>query len=58
MEQVEMNNIYINIDVNNGSEKCTEKTLRKISSFKRGLLWRRFQHIIFLLYFLHYLGPM
>jgi len=22
MEQVEMNNMYINIDVNNGSEKC------------------------------------
>ena len=28
MEQVEMNNIYINIDVNNGSEKWTEKTLQ------------------------------
>ena len=27
MEQVEMNNMYINIDVNNGSEKCTEKKL-------------------------------
>ena len=25
MEQVEMNNMYINIDINNGSEKCTEK---------------------------------
>jgi hypothetical protein len=24
---VEMNNMYINIDVNNGSEKCTGKTL-------------------------------
>jgi len=29
MEQVEMNNVYINIGVNNGSEKGTEKkTLR------------------------------
>ena len=28
MEKVEMNNMYINIDANNGSEKCTEKTLR------------------------------
>ena len=28
MEQVEMNNMYINIVVDNGSEKCTEKTLR------------------------------
>jgi hypothetical protein len=28
MEQVEMNNVYINIDVNNGSEKYTEKTQR------------------------------
>ena len=28
MEQVEMNNMYINIDVNNDSEKYTEKTLR------------------------------
>jgi hypothetical protein len=28
MEQVEMNNMYINIDVNNSSEKCREKTLR------------------------------
>ena len=27
MEQVEMNNMCINIDVNNGSEKCTKKTL-------------------------------
>jgi hypothetical protein len=25
MEQVKMNNMYINIDVNNGSEKYTEK---------------------------------
>ena len=25
MEQVEMNNMYINIGVNNGSEKGTEK---------------------------------
>jgi hypothetical protein len=25
MEQVEMNNIYINIGENNSSEKCTEK---------------------------------
>ena len=25
MEQVEMNNMYINIGVNNGSEKCTKK---------------------------------
>jgi len=32
MEQVEMNNMYINIDVNNGSEKCTEKTLRLMVS--------------------------
>jgi len=29
MEQVEMNNMYINIDVNESSEKCTEKTLRQ-----------------------------
>jgi hypothetical protein len=29
MEQVEMNNMYIDIDVNNGSEKCTEKTLKQ-----------------------------
>ena len=29
MEQAEMNNMYINIDVNNGSEKCTDKTLRR-----------------------------
>ena len=28
MEQVKMNNMYINIDVNNDSEKRTEKTLR------------------------------
>jgi len=28
MEQVEMNNMYINTGVNNGSEKGTEKTLR------------------------------
>ena len=28
MEKVERNNMYINIDVNNGSEKCREKTLR------------------------------
>ena len=27
MEQVEMNNMYINIGVDNGSEKYTEKTL-------------------------------
>ena len=36
MEQVEMNNMYINVDVNNSSEKCTEKTLRlgtNISSY-------------------------
>ena len=32
MEQVEMNNVYINIDVNNGSEKYTEKTLRLLVS--------------------------
>ena len=34
MEQVKMNNMYINIDVNNGSEKCTEKTLRFSKSFR------------------------
>jgi len=28
MEQVEMDNMYINIGTNNGSEKGTEKTLR------------------------------
>ena len=28
MEQVEMDNMYINIGVNNGSEEGTEKTLR------------------------------
>jgi len=27
MEQVETNNMYVNIGVNNGSEKGTEKTL-------------------------------
>ena len=32
MEQVEMNNMYMNIDVNNGSKKCTEKTLRLLVS--------------------------
>ena len=32
MEQVEMNNMYINIDVNNGSEKCIEKTMRLLVS--------------------------
>jgi hypothetical protein len=31
MEQVEMNNMYINIDVNNGSEKCTAKSLQNHS---------------------------
>ena len=30
MEQVEMNNMYVNIDVNKSSEKCTEKTPRPI----------------------------
>ena len=28
MEQVEMNNMCVIIDVNNGSEKYTDKTLR------------------------------
>jgi len=28
MKQVEMNNMCINIEVNNGSEKRTEKTLQ------------------------------
>ena len=32
MEQVEMNNMYINIGVNNGSKKGTEKTLRLLVS--------------------------
>ena len=32
MEQVEMNNMYMNIGVNNGSEKGTEKTLRLLGS--------------------------
>jgi len=32
MEQVEMNNMYINRGVNNGSEKGTEKTLRLLIS--------------------------
>ena len=32
MEQVKMNNMYINIGVNNGSEKGTEKTLRLLVS--------------------------
>jgi len=32
MEQVEMNNMYINIGVNNGSEKGREKTLRLLVS--------------------------
>jgi hypothetical protein len=27
MEQMEMNNMYINMGVNNGSKKLTEKTL-------------------------------
>jgi len=39
MEQVEMNNMFINIGVNNGSEKCTEKTLRLLVSYLT--LWRR-----------------
>jgi len=32
MEQVEMNKMYINIGVNNGSEKGTEKTLQLLAS--------------------------
>jgi len=32
MEQVEMNNMYINICVNNGSEKGTGKALRLLVS--------------------------
>jgi len=32
MEQVEMNNMYINIGVNNSSEKGAEKTLRLLVS--------------------------
>jgi len=32
MGQAEMNNMYINIGVNNGSEKGTEKTLRLLGS--------------------------
>jgi len=32
MEQVETDNMYINIGVNNGSEKGTEKTLRLLVS--------------------------
>jgi hypothetical protein len=34
MEQVEMNNMYINIDVNNGSEKCTEKNTAAVKQIK------------------------
>jgi hypothetical protein len=34
MEQVEMNNMFINIDVNKGSEKCTEKTLRLVCNHR------------------------
>jgi len=34
MEQVEMNNMYINIAVSNGSEKGTEKTLRLLLLFR------------------------
>jgi len=32
MEQVEMNSMYINIGLNNGSEKGTEKTLRLLEA--------------------------
>jgi len=32
MEQVQVNNVCINIGVNNGSEKGTEKTLRLLGS--------------------------
>jgi len=32
MEQVDMDNMYINIGVNNGSEKGTEKALRHLVS--------------------------
>jgi len=32
MEEVEMNNMYINIGVNSGSEKGTEKSLRVLGS--------------------------
>jgi len=32
MEQVEMYNMYIDIGLNNGSEKGTEKTLRLLVS--------------------------
>ena len=39
MEQVEMSNMYINIDVNNGSEKCTEKTLRLLVILKREIYY-------------------
>ena len=33
MEQVEMNNMYINIDVNDGSEKFTEKKTLRLSNY-------------------------
>ena len=32
MEQVETNNMFTNIGVNNGSEKCIEKTQRFLVS--------------------------
>ena len=38
MEQVEMNNMYINIDVNNSSEKCAEKTPRLLVKVRDGSL--------------------
>ena len=52
MEQVEMNNMCINIDANNGSEKCTEKTLRLINMFvlcgkmQKGLILQQLVHAV------------
>ena len=35
-----MNNVYTNIGVNNGSEKCTEKTLRRRQVRTNEPLWQ------------------
>jgi len=42
MEQVEMNNMCINIGVNNGSEKGTEKILRLLGSQLKQYMVRMF----------------
>ena len=41
MEQMEVNNMYINMGVNNSSEKWTEKTLRASSLTTAAMLTHR-----------------